>query len=571
MRRLSIALVAAALAAALVPSPAAAQVVPHRIVVGFTDAATPAQRMLVRATLAATRATKVGDENVRVYDVPDASPFTIRLVGGMAGVQYAEPEFYVGPAKAPANSALDTQWYFANTGQTGGTAGDDIDAKRAWQLVGAGSRRVLVGWADSGVQPDHPGYRGINIWTNPRESGGATGADDDGNGCIDDTHGCDTVTGGKRPFDENGHGTATAGVAFAGWDGSPLAGLSPDATFIPAKVLDANARGTTAQLAAGLDFLGDQHADVVNVSITGPYSQAVHDAIADHPSTLFVAASGNAGADLEAGPTYPCADMAPNVVCVAASNDRDNLASFSNYGVNHVDVAAPGTAMPSLALGGGTAKFNGTSFAAPLATAVAALAFSAKPGASALEVKNALLTGSEALPQLRGKVATGARISAYGAVTKMLGVAAQPRTGAAPVAPAAGVGAPGAMTTLKPAIGMAPTMTTPQGRTVSLQPPAVRRTVSGPMPSAGTTIQAGATVAAVARRSGARKVVVTLTCQSAACTDAVQVSGGGATATRTLALGRGKATKLTLKVKAAKKVRSVALTVGTTKLRVKVR
>lgn len=534
------------LAAAVLATAAAA--LPGQVIVGFADGTTRDQRAAARESVDTIRSQRLGEAETQTLTVPGASDATLDALRDQPGVAYAEPAYQTTADLTPPNILFGAQWPLYNTGQAG-VADADIDADRAWDLVGGGSSSVLVGIADSGVQPDHPSFANINVWTNPREAGTSAGTDSDGDGCVDDVHGCDTVTRGQKPFDENGHGTGVAGIVFAGWSAAiPYAGIAPNATLIPAKVLGTAGTGTTAQLAAGLNFLGDQGAKVVNVSIGGPYSEAVHQAIVNHPNTLFVASAGNSGANVDQSASYPCEDPAPNVICVAAADSSNRLASFSNYGSSGVDLAAPGVAIPSSALGGGLGTFNGTSFAAPMVTGIAALAFAAKPSATVAEVKTNILWGVDGNPALTGRVSTGGSANAYNTVAHLLGVAVTPRPATATGGGAATSGATGTNGAIGSFTASKATSGTTGGKTST---------------TSGSTV----TLRVSARRSGRRKVLVVLQCVTASgCDTRATVAGGGTTLKPKLKLKRYRKQTLTLKVARAAVVGSVAVTVGSGQL-----
>jgi hypothetical protein len=305
----------------------------------------------------------------------------------------------------PSNPDFGDQWALLNTGQFSGTPGDDIDVEHAWELEPGGNASVILGLVDSGVDFEHPSLEHANLYTT--EDGGCGGA----------LYGCSFVAGSTAPNDEAGHGTATAGEILASWNEGPFAGIAPATTLITAKVLDSTAKGSSAAEVSGIDYVAEHGARVVNVSIVGEQSAALHAAIASHPNTLFVAAAGNAGANDDGSSSrYPCADPSPNVICVAASNPQDQLASFSNYGAKTVDLAAPGTNIATLTLEGSSDGYNGTSFAAPLVSGTAALAFALRPHATVAQVKQAILGSVDARAALSGKTVTGGRLNSYEAL-----------------------------------------------------------------------------------------------------------------------------------------------------------
>jgi subtilisin family serine protease len=182
----------------------------------------------------------------------------------------------------------------------------------------------------------------------------------------------------------------------------------------------------------------------VNLSLgSTSSSRAERDAIAGFPSMLFVAAAGNGGADGvgddndAAAATYPCAYLLPNVVCVAASDNRDQLAGFSNYGATSVDLAAPGVNIASTWPGAGYSWASGTSMATPHVSGAAALLWGASPGSQPADISSALLGGVDALPAFTGRTVSGGRLN----VLRSLRLVADVGVGAP--APAPEPGAPG--------------------------------------------------------------------------------------------------------------------------------
>jgi len=362
---------------------------------------------------------------------------------------------------SPPNPGFADQWSLQNTGQLGGTPGDDVDAPRAWDLVGTGSGAILVGSVDSGVAYDLPALAGLNLWTDPDDP--PNGIDDDHDGCVDDADGCDVVDGGGAPLDANGHGTATASVMVGPWTtANPYAGIAPGSTLIVARATDAHGNGTTGDVAAAIDFVAGHGARVVNISLAAPKSDDIHHAIVSHPDTLFVAAAGNAASDDDDPDraVYPCADPAPNVICVAASTPNDGLASYSNWGAQSVDLAAPGYVIAAPSLTGGTATWDGTSLSAPMVSGATALLLAERPGATVAELKAALLDSVEQRPAFAGRTVTGGRLDIYDALMRLVGEvpAARPAPPAPPPDPRPPLTAP-PLTPSAP--GPGPLVTTP--------------------------------------------------------------------------------------------------------------
>jgi subtilisin family serine protease len=278
---------------------------------------------------------------------------------------------------------------------------------------------------DSGMDRDHPDLA-ANAWTNPGESGfgrESNGLDDDLNGRIDDWRGWDFVANDSNPADENGHGTHVAGTIGARRDNSVgVAGVADGSRLMPLRVLNAQGNGSVAGVILAYAYAARAGAKVVNLSLGAQaFSRAEQDAILAFPGMLFVAAAGNGGSDgigddNDLSPEYPCAYILPNVLCVAATDNRDRLASFSNYGDVAVDLGAPGVDILSTTPGGGYGWASGTSMATPHVAGAAALLWAASPGASVAQVKSALMTGADPVASLSGRTVTGARLNVLGSL-----------------------------------------------------------------------------------------------------------------------------------------------------------
>jgi C1A family cysteine protease len=345
-------------------------------------------------------------------------------------VEYAEPNYILslsppviddsslpgetGQGIYPDDPLFSLQWGLSNTGQevngVSGTAGADISMGEAWE-VSTGSNTVLIALPDTGVDPAHPDLSGT-IWTNTGEIPGNS-IDDDNNGYIDDYQGFDFTAMQGEPLDDHGHGTHCAGIIGAtGNNGAGISGIAWNARILPLKILDRNGYGTTAAAIEAIGYADLMGADIVSVSWgSDTYDPALAEAISRSPA-LFVCAAGNSGRDIDSSPVYPACYDSPNIITIAATDQDDDLASFSNRGSISVDLAAPGVNIWSTTPGSTYSLMSGTSMAAPHVTGVAALVASAEPGMSPQEIRGRLLGTCDSVAALDGLTATGGRLNA---------------------------------------------------------------------------------------------------------------------------------------------------------------
>jgi len=108
----------------------------------------------------------------------------IKTLKGKNGIVHAQPNFIYKALTFPNDARFDEQWALNNTGQTGGTAGADIEAPKAWDII-TDACDIIVAVIDSGVDYYHEDLE-YNMWINQAEYNGTTGVDDDDNGYVDD-------------------------------------------------------------------------------------------------------------------------------------------------------------------------------------------------------------------------------------------------------------------------------------------------------------------------------------------------------------------------------------------------
>ncbi|MCI0541155.1 MAG: S8 family serine peptidase, partial [Verrucomicrobiales bacterium] len=335
---------------------------------------------------------------------------------------YVEPDYIVHALAAPNDTAFTdgTLWALRNLGQSGGVAGADIGASRAWDIT-TGSTNVIVAIIDSGIRYTHNDLD-AQMWRNPGEIAD-NGRDDDGNGLEDDVFGLNAITNSGDPMDDNDHGTHVAGtIGAAANDGHPHVGVAWNVRLMACKFLDAEGSGTTSDAIQCIDYAVAHGARILNNSWGGgPFSQALFDAIARarDQGVLFVAAAGNEANNNDASPSYPASYQLDNVIAAAAVDRANNLASFSNFGRNTVHLAAPGVSIFSTTSGADNEykTLSGTSMAAPHVSGAAALLLAQVPGVGLTELRQRLLESTSPLPLLQNRVRSGGRVNAFNALT----------------------------------------------------------------------------------------------------------------------------------------------------------
>jgi subtilisin family serine protease len=346
-------------------------------------------------------------------------------------VEFAELDYVVSAFSS--DTFFDLQWGLFNYGQTisgtVGIPGADIRMIPAWD-ISMGGTACLVAVIDSGVQWSHPDLA-ANIWQNPGETGGFTGTDKDGNGYRDDSIGWDFYSNDNNPDDENGHGTHVAGTIAAVSNNG-----IPNCRIIPLRFLGPTGSGSTADAIAALNYAVKAGAKISNNSWGGGGSStALYQAIqaAGAVGHIFVAAAGNSRVNTDRKAHYPSSYDLQNIISVAATDNRDGLASFSNYGSRTVDLGAPGVDIANATTGGNYAWMSGTSMAAPHVAGVAALLNQKYPQLSAPDVIEQILSTTRFASALNGKTLTGGVLDAYQALTAGLYVEPPPQPDDPPV------------------------------------------------------------------------------------------------------------------------------------------
>ncbi|HET8756117.1 MAG TPA: S8 family serine peptidase [Solirubrobacteraceae bacterium] len=315
-------------------------------------------------------------------------------------------------------------WGLNNPGTNrflGGTEDADIDAPEAWELTFEGAEGpvaisgsgVIVAVVDSGIDVTH------------QDLGGQVASQ---RNFVDDRGATDVTDG-------TGHGTHVSGTIAAVRDNDTgIVGVAPAAKLMALRALGDDGGGFDSDIAEAFRYAGAHGARIVNASLGGSgASHTLDAAISAYPNTLFVVSAGNGGGDEvgddnDAADVWPCNSPYPNVICVGASDPRDERATFSNYGAETVDLFAPGvkilSTIPFDTIAGFEEDpyvfFDGTSQAAPHVSGVAALMLQADPLLSAQQLREILVDAADDKPAFESYSVSGGRLNAATAVATVL-------------------------------------------------------------------------------------------------------------------------------------------------------
>lgn len=362
----------------------------------------------------------IADGRIAKIKVPKGinRDFLIKQLASNPAIEVAEPNYLVkalaAPLAVPNDPRFGEMWSLNNTGQNGGTAGADIGAVAAWDIT-TGSRDVVIGVIDSGMDYNHPDLI-PNRWENDGSYPGHP-------------YGYSTLNENNDPMDSDSHGTHVAGTIGAGGDnGIGVTGVNWNVTLLPCQFLGPTG-GSTAGAIECIDYYTDLKTNFgVNVKATnnswggGGFSETLRAAIQSggDAGILFIAASGNDGADADVSPMYPAGYDLDVIVSVASTDRNDNLSVFSsgasNYGLTTVDLGAPGSAILSTIPGNSYAAYSGTSMASPHVAGAAALLWSINPDITPLEMKAILMDSGDELASLDGKTVSGKRLNLVNAL-----------------------------------------------------------------------------------------------------------------------------------------------------------
>lgn len=337
-------------------------------------------------------------------------------------VEFAEPDYLVKLQALPNDPEFQNgnQWGLRNTGQNGGGAGSDISGVSAWDTLTSASN-VVVAVIDTGVRYTHQDLA-ANMWRNPGEIAG-NNKDDDGNGFVDDVHGMDAVNETGNPMDFAGHGTHVAGILGAvGNNGKGVCGVAWQVKIMALRFFDDTGYGATSDAIQCIEYARNNGAHILNASWGGEeYSEAFKRTLesARNAGMILVTSAGNENSNNDSVAVYPGNYDLDNIVVVAGTDRRDSLdLSYSNYGAETVDLAAPGSMIYSTWANwdGSYTYLSGTSMAAPFVSGALALLKARFPDENERALIERLYASTDPLEGLRGLCKTGGRLNLARAV-----------------------------------------------------------------------------------------------------------------------------------------------------------
>jgi len=296
---------------------------------------------------------------------------------------------------------------------------------------------------------------GSNIWINPEEIPGDK-INNDNNGdvfngldYVDDVYGYNFVERNGDPMDDHGHGTHVSGTIGALRNNfKGISGIAAKVSIMGLKFLSAEGSGSDfdAQLAISYAIDMQKRFPKKKFILSNSWGSAGRESLegdeddfllasfleAEQAGILSIAAAGNDATSNRFDAHYPSnySSKLTQMISVASTTNLDQLSSFSSYGYDQVQVAAPGSlilsTVPKALYPNGYAAWSGTSMATPHVTGLAAVLWAANPQMSGKEVKERIMNTVDVLPQLHGSVLTSGRINVKRALENDLNVSVMP-------------------------------------------------------------------------------------------------------------------------------------------------
>jgi subtilisin family serine protease len=409
------------------------EVAANRVIVKYRSTKSRTSLQSIAQSLDADVDVELGGTGARlVHSNSRTAAALVAELSQRTDVLYAEPDYLAYGGGTPNDSFYASQqWSLHNTGQTingqTGTAGADVSAQQAWD-ISTGDANQVVAILDSGIDYSHPDLVG-NAWSAATPfSVTISGVTIN---CPAGSHGVNTITNVCDPLDDHNHGSNVSGIIGAtGNNGMGVTGINWQAKLLAIKWLNSSNAGFLSDAIDALEVAVQlKQAGVANIKIMNnswwvtANSQALLDEMGRVESNgmLFVGIAGNGtandgftkgGHDNDNGttPTYPSNFNLTGMISVAATDNRDALAFFSNWGKQTVHIGAPGNSIFSTGRSGSFSVFSGTSQAAPHVAGAAALLLS-RCNLTTAGLKGVLITSADPDSALTDKTTSGGRLN----------------------------------------------------------------------------------------------------------------------------------------------------------------
>lgn len=359
-------------------------------------------------------------QNISVVKIKDGSSVEEKILElkNNPKVEYAQPNYIYqlfSTPTPPNDTHWNLLWGLSNLGQevngVVGTVGADINVLGAWDFNVDGNN-IVVAVIDSGVAYNHPDLL-ENMW--------------DGSDCVDDNnvlidsgckYGYNYTNDNNDPIPvHSDHGTHVAGTIAAVRDNNlGIVGVAPKAKIMALRTDIDSINLSTDAIIKSINFAKYNGVHIINASFGGSSENTLMKQAIENFNGLFIAAAGNDTSNNDTNPIFPCNFDLNNIICVAATDQNDNLATFSNFGENNVHVGAPGVNIYSTITPQNYVFKNGTSMATPHVSGLAALIWSYNLDLNYIDVKNIILKSGDDLTSLDEKTITGKRINSYTAI-----------------------------------------------------------------------------------------------------------------------------------------------------------
>ena len=383
----------------------------------------------------------------------------LRKIISTPGVTLAQFNHYMQERSTlPNDTYFGSMWSLNNTGQSGGTPDADIDAPEAWDISTGGltaeGDSIVVAVVDGGFQLSHPD---LSFWKNYDEIPG-NGIDDDGNGYIDDINGWNAVSHSPS-IGNNNHGTHVAGTIGAkGNSGTGTTGISWNVKVMAVQ----GSTGTEAIAVEAYDYIlqtrrlydqtsGQRGAFIVATNSSFGVDQgqpsnfpiwcAMYDSLGA-AGILSAGATANQNWNIDVVGDIPTGCSSPYLISVTNTTRTDVKYTSAGYGINTIDLGAPGTSIYSTVPTSTWSMNNwtGTSMATPHVAGTLGLMYAAAcqefiqdykldPAGKALLMRNYLLNGVDTLLSMSNLCSTGGRLNAFQSLQQVLSYPACVSTG----------------------------------------------------------------------------------------------------------------------------------------------